>query len=61
MKAMVYSLEGDTDFFDIVARVLQRDTLALYMFIFCLDYVLQTFIDLIKENGFTLKKATSRW
>ena len=37
---------------------LQRGTLASYMFIICLDYVPQTSIDLIKENGFKLKKKT---
>ena len=59
-KVKVHSLYGDTDFFDIVAGVLQGDTLAPYLFIICLDYVLTTSIDLIKENGFTLKKARSR-
>ena len=39
MKVKVHSLDGDTDFFDIVAGVLQRDTLAPYLFIICLDYV----------------------
>ena len=33
MKAMVHSLDGDTDFFDIVNGVLQRDTLAPHLFI----------------------------
>ena len=32
---------GDTDFFDIVAGVLLGDTLAPYLFIICLDYVLR--------------------
>ena len=40
--------DGDTDYFDIVAGVLQGDTLALYLFIICLDYVLRTSIDKIK-------------
>ena len=34
---------------------LGRDTLSPYLFILCLDYVLQKFVNLIKENGFTLK------
>ena len=51
-KAMVYSTNGDTDFFDIVIGVLQRNTLASFQFIICLDYVLRTSIDLITENGF---------
>ena len=37
MKVKVYSPDGDTAFFDIVASVLQGDTLAPYLFIICLD------------------------
>ena len=59
-EVKVGSLDGDTDFLDIVAGVLQGDTLALYLFIICLNYVLQTPIDQTKENGLTLKKARSR-
>ena len=46
--------------FDIVAGVLQGDTLAPYLFIICFDYVLRTSIDLMKENGFKLAKERSR-
>ena len=35
-KVKVCSLDGDTDYFDIVAGVLQEDTLAPYLFIICL-------------------------
>ena len=55
-KVKVHSPDGDTDYFDIVAGVLLRDTLAPYLFIICLDYVLRTLIDRIKENGFELTK-----
>ena len=41
-KVKVRSLDGDTDFFDIVAGVLKGDTLAPYLFIISLDYVLRT-------------------
>ena len=41
-KVKARSLDGDTDFFDIVAGVLQGDTLAPYLFIICLYYVLRT-------------------
>ena len=44
---LVRTPDGDTDCFDIVAGVLQGDTLALYLFIICLDYVLRTSIDKI--------------
>ena len=59
-KVKVHSLDGDTDFFDIVTGVPQGDTLTPYLFISCLDYMLQMSVDLMKENGFTLAKARSR-
>ena len=59
-KVKVHSPDGDTDYFDIIAGVLQGDTLAPYLFIICLDYVLRTSIDKIKENGFELTKKRSR-
>ena len=56
----VRSPDGDTEYFDIVAGVLQGDTLAPYLFIICLDYVLRTSINKIRENGFELTKKRSR-
>ena len=50
------SPDGDADFFDIVAGVLQGDTLAPYLFLICLDYILRTSRDLMKENDFILEK-----
>ena len=41
-KVKVHSLDGETDYFDIVAGVLLGDTLAPYLFIIRLDYVLRT-------------------
>ena len=38
----------------------QGDTLAPYFFIICLDYVLRTSIDKIRENGFKLTKKRSK-
>ena len=58
-KVKVCSPYGDTDYFDVVAGVLQRDTLAPYLFIICLDYMLRTSIDLMKENPFKLAKERS--
>ena len=48
---MVDSLDGDIDFFDLVAAVLQRDTLAPYSFILNQDYILCTSIDITKESS----------
>ena len=59
-KVKVHSPDGDTEYFDIVAGVLQGDTLAPYLFIICLDYVLRMSIDKIRENGFKLTKKRSR-
>ena len=59
-KVKVRSPDGDTEYFDIVAGVLQGDTLAPYLFIICLDYVLRTSINKIRENGFELTKKRSR-
>ena len=56
----VRSPDGDTEYFDIVAGVLQGDTLAPYLFIICLVYVLRTSIDKIRENGFELTKKRSK-
>ena len=39
IKVKVCFLDGDTDYFDIVAGVLLGDTLASYLFIICQDYV----------------------
>ena len=39
--------------------MLQGDTLATYLFIICLDYVLRTFIDIMKDYGFQLAKERS--
>ena len=59
-KVKVRSPDGDTEYFDILAGVLQGDTLTPYLFINCLDYVLRTSIDKIRENDFELTKKRSR-
>ena len=68
-KVKVHSPDRDTDYFDIVAGVLQGDILAPYLFIICLDYALRmSFIfivfhfinDKMKDNGFKLTKERSR-
>ena len=60
-KVKVRSLDGDTDYFVIVAGILQGDTLSPYLFIICLDYVLRASIDKIKENDFKLTKERSNY
>ena len=52
MKLIICSPDGDTIFSNIVAGVLERDTLAPY---FCLDYILQMSTDIIKAIGMNWK------
>ena len=59
-KLKVRSPDGDTGYLDIVAGLLQGDTLDPYLFIICLDHVLKTSIDKIRENGFELRRKRSR-
>ena len=58
-KSLVRSPDGDTDFFDILAGVLQGDTLAPFLFVITLDYVLRTSLDKNSECGFTLTERLS--
>ena len=55
-KVKVRSPDGDTDYFDIVAGVLQGDTLAPYL---CIDYVLRISSD--KKKKKKKKKTVSSW
>ena len=59
-KVKVRSLDGNTNYFDIVAFVLQGDTLAPYLFIISVDYVLRKSVDKMEDNGFKLAKERSR-
>ena len=54
MKVKVRFPDEDTDYFDIVAGVLQWEKWVPYLFIICLDYVLRTSIDKMKNIGFKL-------
>ena len=59
-KVKVRSPDGDRDYFDIVAGVVQGNTIAPYLFIIHLDYMIRTSIDKLKENSFDLTKKRSR-
>ena len=66
IKVMVHLMDGNTDLFNIVTRVM----LFLLIFILILIFpflliifpgdILPISINLIKENSFTLKKSTSK-
>ena len=59
IQVFVRSPDGDAEFFDIIAGVLQGDTLAPYLFIIVLDYVLRN-LDQNENFDFTLRKQLSR-
>ena len=50
---MVHSADGGIDFCDNVPGILPRYSLAPFLLIVCLDYVLQTSIDLMKKKNVT--------
>ena len=51
--AAVRTPDGDTDFFTILAGVLQGDTLAPFLFIMMLDYTMRSVTQGYEKLGFT--------
>lgn len=60
-RARVITPDGETDYFEILAGVLQGDTLAPYLFAIVVDYVLRKAISGREEElGFTISPRKSR-
>ena len=59
-RAKVVSPNGETEEFEIVAGVLQGDTLAPYLFTIVLDYVMREAMTKTDNPGFTLSKAEAK-
>ena len=60
-RARILTPDGETDYFDLLAGVLQGDTLAPYIFVIVIDYVMRNTIGEEAERlGFTLSKRKSR-
>ena len=59
-RAIVRSTDGDTDFFEIKASVLQGDTLAPYLFVICQDNILRHSTDQYRKYGLTLTPVRGR-
>ena len=58
--ACVRTSSGCTDEFDTTSGVLQGDTLAPYLFVIVMDYILRT--SLTPEDGYTVRRRlSSRW
>ena len=58
--AQVLSADRDTEFFEILAGVLQGDTLAPYLFIIALDYTMRQAVGNESNLAFTLDRSQSR-
>ena len=50
-RSSVLTPDGETDQFDILAGILQGDTLAPFLFIIVIDYIMRTSIDTINGKG----------
>ena len=59
-KAKVLTADGLTEIFEILAGVLQGDTLAPYLFVIVVDYIMTIVVDNEPDAGFTVKPARSR-
>ena len=59
-KSIVRTYDGDTDFINISGGVVQGDTLAPFLFIICLDYVLKKALDRNNDLEFTLIERRSK-
>lgn len=53
---IVYSPDGDWEFFEKIVGIIHGETLAPFTFIICLDYVLKDAPDKIQNLSFTLTK-----
>ena len=58
-SASVLSPDGETKPFDIKAGILQGDTLAPFLFIMVVDYILRLSLDTSKDKGLLLKARCS--
>ena len=59
-KARVLSPDGETELFEILAGVLQGDTLAPYLFAIVLDYAMRKALEGREDLGFELQRRRSR-
>ena len=55
-KASVQTPDGETSSFPIIAGILQGDTLAPFLFILVVDYIMRVSVDKIHSSGFQLER-----
>ena len=59
-EATVITPDGETEFFEITAGVLQGDTLAPFIFIIVPDYILLLSLDNLNDRGLQIQPRRSR-
>ena len=59
-KAQVLTVDGLTEIFDILAGVMQGDTLAPFLFVIVIDYCMTQALSKHPDAGFTIRPAQSR-
>ena len=61
-SSTILTPDGETPLFSILAGILQGDTLAPFLFIIVVDYLLRMSVDTINDNGYQLTiKRSSRY
>ena len=61
-SSTILTTDGETPSFPILAGILQGDTLAPFLFIIVVDYVMHISVDTTSENGYQLRpKRSSRY
>ena len=61
-SSTILTTDGETPSFPILAGILQGDTLAPFLFIIVVDYVMRISVDTMSENGYQLRpKRSSRY
>ena len=58
-RSSVLTHDGETEPFDVVSGILQGDTLAPFLFIIVIDYIMRTSVDTINEKGFQYQPRRS--
>ena len=58
-SATVLSPDGEIPLFNICAGILQGDTLAPFLFILVVDYILRVSVDKINDNGLEIQPRKS--
>ena len=59
-EATVITPDGETEFFEITASILQGDTLAPFIFIIVLDYALGLSLDNLNDRGLQIQPRRSQ-